>query len=256
MAVFPTGVVLMAPPSQVWSLGAAITINEPVISSEYGKTRLVDGSMDVPCRCAWGTVQITLDLGQARTPNLLGIFNHNIDPGRVIGVTNTAGLNRGFGARDPNCWLDLRGFPTTARYWTIAINSNSVPVSIGEIVLATATVFSDGFWDDSFTEHLIYPGYRDLTEYLKTYLSASGALARTADASVRVNETDRAALAAIFTEATAMNGRRVVVVPSSRINDIWYCEWPTLEEVTFENVAERTLSLPLVEQVGSVLNGR
>ena len=116
----------MAAPSQVHSLGAPVTLNGPVVSSEYGRARLVDGSLDQPCRMGWGTVQITLDLRQTRTPNLVGVLNHNIDFDRVIGVTNEAGLDRGFGARDPNCWIDLRGFPTTARYWTLAINNNSI----------------------------------------------------------------------------------------------------------------------------------
>jgi hypothetical protein len=258
MPVFPAGVVLMAAPSQVHSLGVPVTINGPVVSSEYGRGRLVDGASDHPCRMGWGTVQITLDLEQTRTPNIVGVLNHNIDFDRVIGVTNEAGLDRGFGARDPNCWIDLRGFPTTARYWTLAINSNSVPVSIGEIVIATGTVFRDGLWEGEpgFAEKLSYPGFRDETEYKKTYLSASGAVVRTAEPSLRMDEADRVKLRAITTEALGANRRRVLVVPSSRINDIWFCDWPSTEEATFENPMQRTGSLPFYEMVGSVLNGR
>jgi hypothetical protein len=258
MGVFPRGAVLMAAPSQMHSLGVTVTINGPIWSSEYGKGRLVDGTLDQPCRCAWPTVQIMLDLGQNRTPNLVGVLNHNIDPGRVIGVTNNVGLARGFGARDPNCWLDLRGFPSTARYWTFAINNTSVPVSIGEIVIATATEFCHGLWDGEpgFTEKLAYPGFRDMTEYRKNYVSTSGAVVRTADPSVRLEEADRVKLAAIFTEVLSITGRRALIVPSTRVNDIWLCDLPTVEEATFEDPQLRTLTLPLYEVVGAVLNGR
>ena len=50
MPVFPPGAVLMAAPSQMHSLGVTVTINGPVWSSEYGKGRLVDGTLDQPCR--------------------------------------------------------------------------------------------------------------------------------------------------------------------------------------------------------------
>jgi len=248
----------MAAPSQVHSLGAPVTLNGPVVSGEYSRAHLVDGSLDQPCRMGWGTVQITLDLQQTRTPNLVGVLNHNIDFDRVIGITNEAGLNRGFGARDPNCWIDLRGFPTTARYWTLAINENSHPVSIGEIVIATATVFGDGLWDGEpgFTEKLSYPGFRDATEYLKAYVSSSGAIVRTAEPTLTLSEADRVKLAAIFTEVMTVTGRQVLIVPSSRLNDIWLVDWPVLEEATFENPLLRTMNLALYEAVGAVLNGR
>ena len=253
MPLYPPGAVLIAAPSQVWSRGAAVTANAPVLSSDYGLAKLVDGSLSGATRFPFGTVQITVDLGQTRTPNLVGILNSNIDPGRVIGVTNEAGLARGFGARDPNCWLDLRGFPTTARYWTFAVNSNSIPVSLCEIVIATATVFSDGFSENAFEENLEFPGTRNLTEYLKQYVTKSGAVKRTASLASRLSEADRAALAAITDEVNVQGGR-VVVVPDSGINDLWYVDWPLEDPTEYTNVAERRLTLPLTEQVGSVLN--
>jgi hypothetical protein len=254
--VFPPGVVLMAAPSQIHSIGAGVTVNTPVLSPDYGARCLVDSLTDRPMRSVFETVSITLDLGATYTPNLVGIIGHNIDHGRVIGVTNEDGLARGFGGRDPNCWLDLRGFPTTARYWTIFVNSNSVPVSMCEIVIATASVFSDGLWVGGFTEKLAYPGYRDLTEYLKTYVSASGALTRTADPSLQVDEADRQQLAAIYDEVLTPPGGRVLVVPNSRLNDLWYVEWPSAEEASYPNTILRTLRLPLYEPPSAVLNGR
>lgn len=252
---FPKGVVLIAAPSQVHSLGQPVTLNCPVISSDYTVERLADGRTDRVMRAAWETMAITIDCGEPCTPNLLGVLGHNIDHGRVIGVTNDAGLARGFGGRDPNCWIDLRGFPTTARYWTVFVNVNSVPVSMCEVVIATATVFEDGFWEGEFTEQVKYPGYRDQTEFLKTYLSASGAINRSASPNVRLSEEDRVKLAAI-TEEVMTTGGRVLVVPSSLINDIWYCEWPPLEELTYPNQRLRTLSLPLYEPPSSLVNGR
>jgi hypothetical protein len=255
MAIFPSGVVMIAAPSQVHSLGAAASLNCPVVSSDYPTSCLTDGQTDRPMRASWDTMSVTLDLGGTFTPNLLGLLGHNIDHGRVIGVTNEAGLARGFGGRDPNCWIDLRGFPTSARYWTIFVNSNSVPVSICEIVIATATVFQHGLWVGGLTEKLSYPGYRDLTEYLQTYISMSGALVRSTDTSLQVDEQDRLKLAAISSEVL-VSGGRVLVVPNSRINDIWFCEWPVIEEATYENQVLRTMGLPLYEPPASLVNGR
>jgi len=256
MPNFPRGVVMMAAPSQVHSLGKVATLNCPVISSDYPTSCLTDGKTDRPMRAAWETMAVTLDLGSAYTPNLLGVLGHNIDHGRVIGVSNEAGLARGFGGRDPNCWIDLRGFPTTARYWTVFVNVNSVPVSMCEIVIATATVFSEGLWSGGFTEKLQYPGYRDLTEYLKTYLSASGALTRAADTTLQVDEADRLKLAAIYDEVMVSSEQRVLVVPNSRLNDLWFVEWPALEAATYPNQVLRTMNLPLYEPPTCLVNGR
>ena len=58
-------------------------------------------------------------------------------------------------------------------------------------------------------------------------------------------------LAAIFTEVMTVTGRQVLIVPSSRMNDIWLVDWPVLEEATFENPLLRTMNLPLYEAVGA-----
>lgn len=255
MAVFPRVVAMLARPSQIWSLGKTVTANAPVLSSLYPLSRLTDGSMDQPARVPYGTVQFTVDLGATRTPNLVGLLNHNIDHGRVIGVMNEAGLLRGFGARDPNCWLDLRGFPTTARYWTFAINSNSTPVSLSEIVIATADLFEDGLFEGEFIEELEYPQQRELAEYNQQYISISGGLLRKSSASLKVNATDQAKIDAVFAEV-GVSGGRVLMVPSSRVNDIWYLDWPAESPYTYPNQTERKLPLTLQEQVGAVLNGR
>ena len=92
--------------------------------------------------------------------------------------------------------------------------------------IATATEFRHGLWDGEpgFTEKLAYPGFRDMTEYRKSYVSTSGAVVRTADPSVRLEEADRVKLAAIFTEVLSIKGRRALIVPSTRLNDIWLCD--------------------------------
>lgn len=253
MAIFPPATSLLAPPSAVHSNGAAVSANVPVISSEYPLSRLVDGSLSQPCRFAFGTLTITITTASV-TPNIFGVLNHNIDPGRVIGITNNAGLNRGFSVRDPNCWIDLRGFPTTATTWVLAISSNSVPISIGEIVIATGTEFN-GTIAAPFTEDIVYPGYRDRTEYHKLYLSASGAMIRRLPLGLRITRTQWAALDTMWDEVGTTDGR-MVVVPSTRVNDIWFAEWPNRSEFTFPNVAETTVPLDLVEESGGVLAGR
>lgn len=254
MATFPPASVLIAPPSQVHSLGRTVSANAPVLSADYPLSRLVDGSLAQPARFAFGTVQVTVTTDSV-TPNIFGILNHNLDPGLVIGVTNNAGLNRGFSVRDPNCWIDLRGFSTTATSWTVVINGNSLPVSLGEIVVATGTEFP-GVIELPFSEEIHYPGYRDRTEYQKLYLSASGAMVRRLPLQLRLSRDQFTLLDAMWEEVGTTTDARMVVVPSTRVNDIWLAELQGRSEFTFENVAEETVTFDLLEESGGVLAGR
>lgn len=255
MPIFPAGVTLIAAPSQIYSLGASAIATIPILSSEYPLTNLTDGSAKQPTRFAWGTGQITIDLGTTRTPKIFGVLNHNFDPGLILGVTNEAGLNRGFSVRDPNCWIDLRGFPTTAQNWTLTFNGNSHTVSIGEIVVADAYSF-DGVVEPNFAEQIVYPGSRQKMEYAQIHQSASGAMVRSVSLALQITQAEAANLALVFAGATAGTGR-VLVVPTTRYNDLWLAEWPATSEFTYpQSVRIQTIPLQLMEETGGVLNGR
>lgn len=254
MPIFPPVVSLLAPPSGIWSLAKVVSANVPIISSDYTLAHLVDGTCTQATRFAFDTLQVTIDLGVTRTPNIFGVLNHNFDPGLVVGVSNEAGLSRGFGVRDPHCWIDLRGFPTTARYWTLSVNANSIPVSLGEIVIATGAEFS-GMVESEPSEDVVFHGTRDTTEYGKVYLSATGALSRRTPFNLRVPQAQRAILQAIDLEVGIMGGR-VLVVPTTARNDIWFTEWPSLLEYTHADQIESSVPLDLIDESSGVVYGR
>lgn len=253
MPIFPPACSLFAPPSAVHSIGADVTANSPILSADYPLSRLVDGSMSQPCRFPFGTVQIMISTSSI-TPNIFGVLNHNLDPGLIIGVSNNAGLNRGFSVRDPNCWIDLRGFPTTAATWTLIINGNSLPVSIGEIVIATGSEIK-GSIEAPLKEEIFFPGYKDELEYQKVWLSASGAMVRRLPLPLVLTREEYAILDPMLDEI-GVSGGRLIVVPSTLVNDIWFAEIQNRNDFTFRNPAEVSVNMELVEESGGVLAGR
>lgn len=253
MPVFPKTVSLIAPPSNVWSNGQIPTATSPVLTADYKLGNLTDGTVRTVTRFAFGTFQITVTLASPQTPNIFAILNHNLDPGLVVGVSNGAGFSRGFSVRDPNAWVDVRDAPASAT-WTLSINANSIPVTIGQLIVATG-ILLDGQVSSEPQEEITFPSYRERTEYGKLYLSASGVMARRMAFNLVATETNRAALATINAQV-GVNGGCVVVVPVSNRNDVWFTEWANLLELTRLNPLQTGVGLDLVEQSGGVLYGR
>jgi hypothetical protein len=89
-------------------------------------------------------------------------------------------------------------------------------------------------------------------EYGQTYRSASGAVVRKLDLNLTLMQEQVAAFHTLYQTANNMGGR-MVVVPDSRVNDIWFAEWPSLQETTFEeSYLVGTHKLTLVEEMSGV----
>ena len=224
MPVFPSVRTLIVPPSQWWSRDAVASLVSGEVASGYSPAALTDGSVWPTCKTQYGTGRMRVNLGAAREANILGVFGHNFDEGSVLGTSNEAGLLRGFGARDPNCWLDLRGFLTTAQYWDVFFSEQSRGGTIAEIVVATGFEF-EGVLLAPLDEQIRYWQERDQTEYGKSYIAASGSMTRTMPLRMRLTPDDQGLFAQVVDEAS-IQGARIVMVPDTRRNDIWLAEWP------------------------------
>lgn len=259
MALFPPATVLIVPPSQNYSRGKTATLNSP-LNSRYAASRVLDGSVGTHARSAFGTDVLTVDLGAAHTPNIFGVFQHNVDWDLVCGfqasATNfgTLLLDRGAAARRPHFWIDLRGFPATARYWRVVVNASSKPLTIGEVVIA------EGY---EFTGSLVDPGPVELQarqeraelEYGKITVSASGAYNRKLALKLRVDGSQMDQLLSISAEVAATPRERVIVVPNTRRNEIFFVEWPAKFEGRYpkSDRDQIEVTLDLVEPSGGVV---
>ena len=252
MPTFPRVRSLIVPPSQWWSRSATPSLlSNSLYNDRFSLAALTDGSVRPVTKLLYGTGTIRLDLGTPRTPNIFGVLAHNFDYGSVLGVENDAGLSRGFGARDPNCWIDLRGFETTAQYWDLLFSGHTRGAGMGEIVIATGWEF-EGIFRVPFTEQVQYWQERDETEYRKAFISASGSMTRAMPMQMTLVPEDVVKVTQIFDEA-AIYGNRILIVPDTRRNDIWLAEWPAERHFVYNaSYREATLDFALIDQAPGV----
>lgn len=265
--VFPEGKTFILPPSQNYSRGKTVTCEDPFDLTYFPLANATDDSCDSVLRSGSFSEVFVVDLGAAYTPNLFAVINSNLDDGLVCTVVASnspsltpALLNVNVAARYPNFWLDLRAAPVSARYWALVVTSNSVAISIGELVVGQAFLF-DGILTEGYTEAIQLWGEREFTEYGQLVVSASGAMSRRLTVTVRPQgSTEIDNLAQIYTEVmtTPFIGtygpKHVVVVPDSKRNDVWFVNWPSLREFEYPaSIRETSVALELLEQSGGVL---
>lgn len=258
MATFPPVCTLIVPPSQVYSRSATASLSSA--RSRYPASNAVDGITDSVARSTALTDALVIDLGTARTPNLFGVINHTIDVGRICGFQASASagfgslsLDRAAAARDPAFWIDLRGFPATSRYWRLAVNTNSTAITLGEVVIAAGFTFT-GVLNAPPREDLYAYSERATLEYGKTAISAAAVLQRVLTLTLRLTAAQLVQFEQICTEVGALEDERVILVPDTRRNDIWFVEWPAEHRIAYtvsdQDLIEVALTLP--EQAGGV----
>lgn len=254
---FPTVASLIVRPAQNLSRGKTITVSASTPLTLYPAENLVDGSTDSVFRVSETAVTFKVDLGGSVTPALLGLCNTSLDEGLLIGVTGSLNadlsspvLSVEFAARTPNCWIDLRG-GAAMRYVRLTITGNSHPVTIGELVVATATVL-DGAIDAGHEALMQSYHERSFTDAGVVSKVSAGVNTRALKVSVVLTETERAAVEAVFDDA-GLTGERMFFIPDSRDNDLWMVDLPAVREITRLNQRESALTLELVEQSAGAL---
>jgi len=232
--MFPPAKTLIAPASQVWSRSG--TASMAGTRTNYPASNLNDGSSTLVARSTGVNASAIITLPGAQTPNIFGIISHNITYGQVCGFRTTSGdpLDRGAAARKPNFWLDLRGFPASSASWQFYVNANARPVNIGEIVIATGFEF-DGDIVGEPEERIFFPQERAMLEYGQLAISSSGTMVRSMQLRLSMTAADKTNLLQVSQEAGTASGtpEKVIVVPSTHRNDIWFVEWPQIYEEDF-----------------------
>lgn len=242
-----------------YSRGKTVTMLTGTPLANYPVTNLVDDSADLPLRISERQFELYVDLGATRTPDVLALFNHNLDrtalvqvlagpsPGFATPVGNfTAGYNNG--------WLDLRGMTNrTGQFWKIRITAdNSVPVTLGELVIGSAYVM-EGVLSENWKRSARYPVSREFTEEMLPYKMQSGSRQRQLQLNFILDPTNRAIIETVFDDA-GVTGNRVVVIPDTGKNDPYFIDWPSRREINFpESLRQTKVSLLLTEQSVGVI---
>lgn len=256
--LFPVVRTLVCKPSLYYSEGRTPTYVSGTGLTNYPAAQMTDGSLQVAARIAETTLQFTLDLGSLVTPNFIGFFNTNIDEGLVVqveGASNSsftnAELRAGVAARQPNFWLDLRGFNVSVRYIKVTVTGNSRAVAIGEFIVGAADIYN-GVIDAGHEVDIKAWQERHATDYGVAARVISGSISRTLNVSLLIVEEERTTLEAAL-EHAGLNGGRVVVVPTTNDNDIWLCEMGVLREIVRRNHRESVVRLELLEESPGVI---
>lgn len=234
-----------------------------VYSGDYPLSNLVDGRAGPVCRFATLSAGVRLTFDAEYEFNFLGLFNHNLDPQLLIEVrADGVLLPRTFGVQYPHCWVDLRGFgddPTNAEGGLLAttleirVYGNSRPVAFSELAAGAAYTFN-GTIEVPYHSTFLSAQSRNYTEHQKTLSWASGVVTRTQRLQLQVSAAEYAQLETVHAWA-GESASKVIVVPSTRINDIWLVHWPTvLAGVHTLSDLQLAVSLDLAEEAGGLTN--
>jgi hypothetical protein len=254
MAFPPVRTLIMAP-AQWASIDAFQSIEATVGTlydeTEYPLLNLVDNKTQAMCRFATVSAGIKVTFGDPRPLKILGLFNHNLDPHLLIEVyVDDVLLPRTFGVQYPHCWIDLRGFsdtPTdaeaslTATTVEVRVYGNSRPVALSEFAAGDAYIF-DGLMEVPFPEVYGTTQQRVYTDAQVTKTWGSGAHVRLLTLQLQVSADALPDLQAVMDAVE--EDERVIVVPSSRINQIWLAHWPAQLNRTY-TASDRVLAVPL-----------
>jgi hypothetical protein len=260
--VFPPVRTLILSPHLWYSRTAtpSATVGSLYDAVKYPLSALVDADTGPCCRFGTTSAGVSLALGATRNINVLGICNHNFDPGLLIEVyINGSKLPRTFSVQYPNCWIDLRAFadPTNADSMLSAstvevrVYGNSQLVAMSEIVVGQAYRF-DGTIELPFGETFRTAVARQRTDYKKSLEWGSGVVGRQTQLTLQVPVADFTALDTVTAYCGTL-GVKAVVIPTTRRNDLWLVRWPLLPGTSFPNAALVTVSLELFEEPGGVL---
>lgn len=253
MANFPPVRTLIVPASQWYSREASATLSGELTA--YPASSAVDGSRAEAARSSFGSATLTIDVGSSVDVNILGVLHHNVDVTRIFGFSSGSFL-RGAAARHPNFWVDARtlaGNNLTGQVFNFFVTGNTKPLSLAEAVVAKGHIFHGSLEEYPDENYKAYQSRLTLEQGAQA-ISASGTYQRTGQLRLSMQNSELPLLDQIFNEA-GLTGERVIVVPDTRKNDIWLCEWPDNYEKTYPKsfLDQIEVTIPLIEETGGVL---
>lgn len=197
------------------------------------------------------TAAFAVDLGSAKSPDIVGVLQHNITSGIVrfqgsnVADFSALVLDEPVGVQETRLWVDLRSLGShAARYWRLLVTANANALRLGELVLATVVTMPGHQWD--YTEATDYAEYSaGTTDYGVLVRRKQGFAIRSR--SVRWAGPDRLAetLLAVSDYAGRYPGP-VIWVPDDRDADIWMVDWP--DDLQRAQVIDNRQELRLVLQ--------
>ena len=242
--------------------GVVSLIEGALFNSEYPLTNLTDGLAGPMTRFDTTSVWLRVTLTGSQNANILGILNHNLDPDLLIQpYINGVALPRTFSVKYPHCWIDLRAFATDPFTATgipvtsadIRITGNSQKIAMSEIVIAGGYIFN-GTIEPPWTRGIRTGTVRRRVDGDRLIEAGLGTFVRP----LRLNLTLTAAtegvnLQSVWTD-TGEHGEQVLVVPTTRRNDLYLVRWPPQRRYVVERSAQRVkVQLDLLEEAGGLV---
>ena len=240
----------------------SITIGS-LFSSEFPLSNLTDGLAGPMTRFAETSVGVQVTLTGPWHTNIVGILNHNLDPDLLIQpYIDGVPLSRSFSVAYPNCWIDLRAFaddPLTATGMDVTnvelrVSGNSKPIAFGEIVVAGGYIFN-GTIEAPWTHTVQASGSLRRRTVGGVLIEASaGTIVRPIRLNLQVGATEAGYLQSIWDDV-GEHGEFVLVVPTTRVNDLWCVRWPKEEKRTYPHPGGLPVHVPLelLEEAAGVL---
>jgi hypothetical protein len=205
----------------------------------YHRNKLLDRERDTEWRSSSAAAQtLTFDLGSAQQPQALVIMDHNLTSGASIVLQGSSASNfSSIGASYAIPWrsgsiLYFLGAPLqTLQYWRIQLSDAANPDSylrISEVFLGAYTRLNRSF-ELGDIRGKQRSGQRDRLLSGK-YFGAVNAVLNIFDLSwVRLNQTDRDLLVAVFDSLNDLENRQVLPVffspMDTDLSRIHLCEW-------------------------------
>ncbi len=240
---FPPVRTLLGSPADNFSRGRTVTpLAGSVAVSAFPLLNATDDTAQSVSRLTGVTGGWVVDLGSARSPLAIAVFNHTFDEGRVIGTRgsnnsdlSSAVVSAGFAAAPFGCWLDLRGFSfVPARYWSIEIETvNSVALQLGEIVIALPDAYEGVIMEESLDAETTFYQSHERSEHGARVGVTSGVASRRVQMRLRMSPAERVAFEGLWDEA-GLTWQRVLVVPDSRVNECYWVDWPVRRETAYD----------------------
>ena len=216
---------LYARGSSLLSLGKTASMSVGTASGDTPVSRLTNGIMAQWVQAEEQTAAFAVDLGSAMVPDLVAVFNHNLDP--VADVFVEGATDAAFAANvvtiaatvtTPHFWVDLRGTAASRRYWRLRVEGNTVAVRVGDLMVVQAETLRTHLWDYKDTK--AYPEVGSVNDFGVLSRVKPGFAVRSREMTFTGDRTMVAQLRSIF-RVMGLGPGPCVFVPVDGETDVW-----------------------------------
>lgn len=220
---------------------ATITVNTGTEDTAYPSANLADHQPEKPARLSTTTGSWVFDMGSATRLDFAAIIHHNLTPGLEVRLQGNASnvwtsptLNQAFTIPavyadffPPNPWLNLKTLVPIAanrtfQFWRLVIvGSNALPISIGEVVLAS-TLRDLGIRNISWGSERMWrrPAVLHETDLLVRHTYDFGTTVRAVTVETQATDVTLREIETWYRDAQGI-AKPFMIVPLSSENDAW-----------------------------------